>query len=103
MSRSSPKESFYKWDGDTLVLNVQGKPGARQNKFGRVMGKQLQVHVAESPEKGKATARLVAFLAEEFGVSKSAITVVFGEHSVNKQLRIASPQKLPEGIFQQPG
>lgn len=91
-------ESFCKWEGDTLVLNILGKPGSRQTKFGRVMGKQLQVHVAESPEKGKATARLVAFFAEEFDVPKSAITVVFGEHSVNKQLRISAPKRLPDCV-----
>lgn len=91
-------ESFCKWEGDTLVLNILGKPGSRQTKFGRVMGKQLQVHVAESPEKGKATARLVAFIAEEFDVPKSAITVVFGEHSVNKQLRISAPKRLPDCV-----
>jgi len=91
-------ESFCKWEGDTLVLNIQGKPGARQTKLGRVMGKQLQVHVAETPERGKATLRLVEFLADEFDVTKSAITVVFGEHSVNKQLRISAPKRLPDCI-----
>ena len=52
----------------------------------------------EHPVRGKATAHLVEFLAGEFQVSKSAITVVFGVYNVNKQLRITAPKRLPSVI-----
>jgi len=42
---------------------------------------------------------MVRFLAREFGVSVSAIEVVFGQTSIHKQLRIQSPTKLPN-VFQ---
>lgn len=95
MARGEPMDSFCKWDGDTLVLNILGKPCARRTKLGKVKGKQLEIHVAEDPVRGKATAHLVEFLAEEFEVSRSAITVVFGVYNVNKQLRITAPKRLP--------
>jgi uncharacterized protein len=38
---------------------------------------------------------MVRFLADEFGVAPSAITVVFGRMNVNKQLRVAAPKRLP--------
>jgi hypothetical protein len=41
---------------------------------------------------------MVRFLAGEFGVTASDITVVFGRFNVNKQLRIQSPKKLPAVI-----
>ena len=41
---------------------------------------------------------LVGFLAGEFEVPESAITVVFGVYNVNKQLRIAAPARLPSVI-----
>ena len=91
-------DSFCMWEGDTLVLNILGKPSAKRTKIGKVMGRQLQIHVAEDPVRGKATAHLVEFLADEFGVSKNAITVVFGVYNVNKQLRITAPKKLPAMI-----
>lgn len=87
--------SFCHWEGDTLVLNILGRPRAKKTAIGRVIGKQLEVHVAENPVRGRATAHLVRFLAEEFQVPESSITVVFGVYNVNKQLRIAAPKRLP--------
>ncbi len=87
--------SFCQWDGDTLVLNILGRPRANKTKFGKVIGKQLEIHVAENPVRGKATAHLVTFLAGEFEVAESAIVVVFGVYNVNKQVRITAPKQLP--------
>ncbi|GAB4123553.1 MAG: hypothetical protein Fur0040_04940 [Sideroxydans sp.] len=98
MARGEAMDGFCKWDGDTLVLNILGRPRAKKTKLGRVLGKQLEIHVAEDPVRGKATAHMVEFLAEEFGVPKSQITVVFGVYNVNKQVRIMAPQKLPSMI-----
>ena len=93
--------SFCQWEGDTLVLNILGRPRANKTKIGKVIGKQLEVYVAENPVRGKATAHLVKFLAEEFQVQESAITVVFGVYNVNKQLRITAPKRLPTVIAKQ--
>src|SRR5512143_3102852 len=87
--------SFCWWEGDVLVLNVLGRPSASTTAIGKVIGRQLEIHVAERPVRGKATAHVVRFLAGEFQVSPEAITVVFGVYNVNKQLRIKSPTKLP--------
>src|SRR5512135_2940499 len=94
--------SFCQWDGDTLVLNILGRPRARKTKIGKVIGKQLEVHVAEQPVRGRATAHMVHFLAGEFDVPESSITVVFGVYNVNKQLRITAPGRLPAVISQVP-
>jgi uncharacterized protein YggU (UPF0235/DUF167 family) len=93
--------SFCQWDGDTLVLNILGRPRASKTKLGKVIGKQLEIHVAENPVRGKATAHLVAFLAGEFEVAESAIKVVFGVYNVNKQVRITAPGRLPAVISRQ--
>lgn len=85
----------FRWVGDDLLLDIQGKPGARRDAFGRVAGGRLAVQVAAVAEGGKATARLLAFLAEEFGVAKSAVELVYGLASVKKQVRIRSPRQLP--------
>lgn len=95
--------SFCHWEDDTLVLNILGRPRAKRTAIGKVIGKQLEVHVAEMPVRGRATAHLVRFLAEEFQVDISAIVVVFGVYNVNKQLRITAPKRLPPAIPQPPG
>ncbi len=89
---------FCYWEGDTLVLNILGRPRAKKTRIGKVIGKQLEVHVAENPVRGRATAHMVRFLAEEFQVPESSITVVFGVYNVNKQLRIKAPRRLPAVI-----
>lgn len=90
--------SFCTWDGETLVLNILGKPSAKLDAIGKAKGNQLKVSVTAAPVAGKATDHMVRFLAGEFGVSTSDITVVFGRFNVNKQLRIKSPKILPPVI-----
>lgn len=94
--------SFCWWEGDVLVLNVLGRPAASTTAIGKVIGKQLEIFVAERPVRGRATAHMVRFLAEEFQVEEAAITVVFGVYNVNKQLRIAAPRRLPAMIPARP-
>jgi uncharacterized protein len=90
--------TFYRWDGDTLVLNILGRQHAKQDAIGQVIGQQLEVHVVAIPRRGGATAHMMRYLAGVFGVPLAAIHVVFGEKNVNKQIRIASPSKLVAGI-----
>lgn len=93
-----PATDFFFWDGDTLVLNILGKPSAKQDAIGKVKGNQLKVSVTAAPVAAKATAHMVRFLAREFDVAVSNIEVVFGHMNVNKQLRIKSPKRLPSVI-----
>ena len=87
--------SFYRWEGDTLVVNVLGKPAAARDMIGKPKGPQLKVSVTASPRNGKATDHMLRFLAPLFGVPVSQITVVFGRESVHKQLRIQAPTRMP--------
>jgi uncharacterized protein (TIGR00251 family) len=99
-SESKKIDSFFFWDGDVLVLNVLGKPSAREDAIGKPKGNQLKISVTEAPRLGRATDHMVRFLAKVFEVSVSDIEVVFGRMNVNKQLRIRAPKKLPS-IFNQ--
>ncbi len=93
--RNATGDSFFCWDGDTLVVNILGKPSSRKDEIGEARGNQLRVSVKARPENGKATDAMVKFLAPHFGVRPAAITVVFGRENVNKQLRIHAPAVLP--------
>lgn len=97
-SRRTSATAFSSWDDNTLILNILGKPGAARDAIGKVRGHQLQVSVTKAPQVGRATDHMVRFLAVEFGVSRGNIEVVFGRKSVNKQLRIRAPARLPTGI-----
>jgi uncharacterized protein (TIGR00251 family) len=94
-TRNFTGESFFAWDGDVLVVNILGKPGASKDAIGKPKGTQLKVSVTAAPQHGKATDHMVRYLAPLFGVRAADIEVVFGQENVNKQLRIKAPSKLP--------
>lgn len=98
--RNATGDSFFAWEGDTLVINILGKPSASKDAIGKPKGTQLKVSVTAAPKDGKATDHMVRFLAPQFGVAVSDIEVVFGQENVNKQLRIKAPKKLPP-VFSQ--
>ncbi|MCX8566382.1 MAG: hypothetical protein ON057_001109 [Glomeribacter sp. 1016415] len=100
-TQRSVQRSVFSWEGDTLILNILGKPNAKQDAIGKIKGHQLKVSVTATPCDGKATDHIVRFLAREFGAPISNIEVVFGRMSVNKQLRIKAPKRLPAVIEQQ--
>ncbi len=93
--RNATGDSFFAWEGDVLVVNILGKPGAARDAIGKPKGTQLKVSVTAAPVAGKATDHMVRFLAPRFGVSVADIEVVFGRENVNKQLRIRAPKTLP--------
>ena len=99
--RQSNADTFFAWDGDVLVLHVLGKPSARKDAIGKPTGARLKVSVTAAPQGGRATDHMVRFLAPLFGVAVRDIEVVYGRESVNKQLRIHSPTKLP-AVFTDP-
>ena len=93
--RNATGDHFFAWEGDTLVVNILGKPAASKDAIGKPKGTQLKVSVTAAPKDGKATDHMVRFLAPQFGVSVADIEVVFGRESIHKQLRIRAPKKLP--------
>ena len=101
-ARNATGESFFAWDGDTLVVNILGKPAASKDAIGKPKGTQLKISVTAQPKDGRATDHMVRFLAPLFGVPVSAIEVVFGRESIHKQLRIKAPTKLPT-VFTEAG
>ena len=100
--RSSTDDHFFAWDGDTLVVNILGKPAVARDAIGKPKGPQLKVSVTAAPRDGRATDHMVRFLAPLFGVAVADIEVVFGRESIHKQLRIRAPTKLPAVFLETP-
>ncbi len=90
--------AFYFWEGETLVLDILARPGARKDAIGAVQAGRLKVQIAATAESGRATRHLLIFLAETFGVPRAAVTLVFGERSARKRVRIMAPRILPANI-----
>lgn len=72
-----------------MELRVKVVPKSSRNEIvGPMADGTLKVKIAAAPEKGKANAELCAFLAKHYGVPKSAVTIVAGETSALKRVRI---------------
>jgi uncharacterized protein (TIGR00251 family) len=61
---------------------------AKTEIAGEMSDGTLKVKIAAPPEKGKANEVLCAFLAEHYGVSRSAVTIVSGHSAALKLVRV---------------
>lgn len=73
-----------------LVLDVKVVPRAQRNEIiGLMDDGALKVRVATVPDQGNANDELRGFLARQFGVGKGLVTIIAGETSQRKILRIS--------------
>ena len=75
-------------DGDGVTLQLHIQPGAKKTEVVGLHGEALKIRLAAPPVDGKANACLIAFLAGQLGVAKAAISLISGNTSRAKRLRI---------------
>lgn len=74
-----------------MELRVKVIPKSSRNQIvGPMADGTLKVKIAAAPDRGKANAELCAFLAAHYGVPKSAVTILSGETSTRKLVRITA-------------
>ncbi len=71
-----------------MILNIKVLPNASSNSIEGWENERLRIRIRGVPEKGKANENLIAFLAKEFGISKSQIKILSGHTSRLKRLEI---------------
>ena len=71
---------------EELELRLQPR-GGRDQVMGERDGAVL-IRISAPPVDGKANAALIAFVAKTIGVPKSAVTIIRGETSRNKVIRV---------------
>ncbi len=70
-------------------LRIKVIPKAAKSELKETMADgTLKIRIAAPPEKGKANAELITFLAEHFNVAKTAITIVSGKSDPLKLIKI---------------
>jgi uncharacterized protein len=87
-------------DGITLTLHVQ--PGAKRTEWAGLHGDAIKLRLAAPPVDGKANAALRVFMADYFGVGRSAVTLVSGETSRHKIVRIVGARDAAVAALPQP-
>ena len=89
---------WHRWDGDDLVLFVKVQPRSRHNEFVDVQQERLRVRITAPPVDDKANAQLCTWLAKQFAVARSAVTIESGRNGRLKRIRVGAPARLPEPI-----
>ena len=78
--------SFYTETPDGVVLNVKAQPRSSRAGIDGLLGDAVKVRIKCAPVDGKANKELVETLADEFGLSKSAVAFKSGETSKTKRI-----------------
>ena len=73
--------------GDGVEIRLQPR-GGRDQVMGERDGAVL-IRISAPPVDGKANAALLAFVAKTVGAPKGAVTIIRGETSRNKVIRVA--------------
>jgi uncharacterized protein (TIGR00251 family) len=89
-------DSWRREDAGGLLLTLRVQPGASRTEVAGLHGGALKVRIAAPPVGGKANAALLRFVAEAFDVPVRAVTLVRGESSRQKIVRIDAPQRRPD-------
>jgi uncharacterized protein len=74
----------------TLVFNVRVIPRASKSELLGELDGSLKVCIASPPVDGAANEELVKLLAKKFDVPRADISIVGGERSKNKRIKITN-------------
>lgn len=90
--------SLYRYDGEDLLLHCYLQPRASKTEVIGEHDGAVKIRISAPPVDGAANTELGAFLANQFGVSKSAVRIDSGANSRRKTVRIKAPTKQPDWL-----
>lgn len=87
--------SFVQSKENGLLLHLHVQPGANNSEFVGVHGNSLKLRISARAVDGAANQAVCAFLAKEFGLSKSSVSILKGQTARQKTIFMeGDPQKL---------
>lgn len=92
------ESSWWRPAGDGITVDLRVVPGARRSEVVEVAPDRLRVRIAAPAVEGKANAELQRFVAELFGVRRSAVDVVRGERGRTKTVHVAGVSSPPASL-----
>jgi hypothetical protein len=76
-------------DRDAVTFRVRVSPRASRNAISGVHHGALRASLTAPPVDGEANAALIAFLAKKLSVAKRDVTIVRGDSSRDKTVRVS--------------
>lgn len=71
-----------------VTFSIRVHPRARKNAITGVIGDAIKLTLTAPPVEGKANEACVEFLAEFLNVPRASVTIVAGQSSRNKVIRV---------------
>lgn len=71
-----------------IFINIHLQPRASKNEIAGIHGDSIKLRLTSPPVEGAANSHVIEFLAKKLGIQKSKITIVSGEKSRHKTLKI---------------
>lgn len=90
--------SAVEYAAEKLTLRLYIQPKASRDAIIGLHGDEVKIAITAPPVDGQANAHLVKFLAKQFRVPKSQVTIEKGETGRHKQIMIFEPQQIPPAI-----
>jgi len=94
----SSTQNWLEWRGDVLILALKIQPKACHDQIGQPYNDALKIRITAPPVDGKANQHLRRFLAKQFGVSQSRVTLLSGQSARIKRVSIERPEKWPASL-----
>ncbi len=73
----------------SFTFDVRVVPRASKSEIVGELGGALKIRISAPPVDGAANAELIKVLAKHFGVAKSAVEILSGQTSKQKQVRVS--------------
>lgn len=80
--------SIFREDKEGLIVTVFVQPRSSKNAIAGKHGDALKIKLTAPPVDGAANKMCQAYLSKTFNIPKSAITIVSGQTSRTKQVRL---------------
>ena len=88
--------SFYKWVGDKLQVNVYVIPNAKKDEVIGPYLDAIKIKIKAQALENKANQHLINLMAKWFGVPKTHVSLLKGDHARQKLIEIQNPKIFPE-------
>jgi uncharacterized protein len=98
--KSPDVASWLSWDSNSVTIHVVARPGASRRRIVSIDPRGLVVALNSPPEKGRANDELIDFLSRIASVPRTAITIVRGDTSRHKTIRmtVRDPAKVASAL-----
>ncbi|WP_312772847.1 DUF167 family protein YggU [Atlantibacter hermannii] len=90
--------SAVEYASEKLTLRLYIQPKASRDAIIGLHGDEVKIAITAPPVDGQANAHLVKFLAKQFRVPKSQVSIEKGETGRHKHIVITEPQLIPPAI-----